>query len=414
MSATVTTPSSSVAIGAWMAAAVLLAVLTLLAILSALIGHTTCVGATTEAAPTATAERGIPGHYLALYRQAARRYAVPWPVLAGIGSIETDHGRSLAPGVHSGVNSYGCCAGPMQFNLHDGPPSTWDRYGVDGDQGGSKNVYDPSDAIASAANYLRALVRNADGNIAQAVFGYNHSQAYVDDVLARARAYAGLTDAALGVLVADSSLMAGCAGGLDMPVWPANVGEAERVAQPRAFRSLPAWAMVYGRAPQLVDARIHEDVLWILRRYHLRVTAAREAGHRTHGDGTAVDVVPADGTTQPVWDTSAGRLAHDLGWSPACARSGTRRACRLVPAIQFVGYDGYPGHGSPRTCGNACAAHLHISWISACYGSSGLSPPCAWVMSFPSSAGNNALPAAKARRSRQTELMLSRVFAAER
>jgi hypothetical protein len=61
---------------------------------------------------------------------------VPWQVLAGIGSIETDHGRSSAPGVHSGVNSYGCCAGPMQFNLRDGPPSTWDRYGVDGNRDG--------------------------------------------------------------------------------------------------------------------------------------------------------------------------------------------------------------------------------------------------------------------------------------
>jgi hypothetical protein len=42
---------------------------------------------------------------------------VPWPGLAGIGSIEIDHGRSRAAGVLSGVNSYGCCAGAMQFNL---------------------------------------------------------------------------------------------------------------------------------------------------------------------------------------------------------------------------------------------------------------------------------------------------------
>jgi hypothetical protein len=46
-------------------------------------------------------------------------------VLAGIGAIETDHGRADAPGVHSGRNSFGCCAGPMRFNLTDGPPSTW-------------------------------------------------------------------------------------------------------------------------------------------------------------------------------------------------------------------------------------------------------------------------------------------------
>src|SRR4051794_26331525 len=125
MSATVAKPSSAVAIGAWIAAAVLVAVMALVAILSALIGQGTCAGAATDAPPSADAERAIPASYLTLYRQAGRQYAVPWPVLAGIGAIETDHGRTRAPGVRSGVNSYGCCAGPMQFNLRDGPPSTW-------------------------------------------------------------------------------------------------------------------------------------------------------------------------------------------------------------------------------------------------------------------------------------------------
>jgi hypothetical protein len=388
MSATVAKPSSAVAIGAWMAAAVLVAVVALVAILSALIGQGTCAGAAADAPPSADAERGIPASYLTLYRQAGRQYAVPWPVLAGIGAIETDHGRTRAPGVRSGVNSYGCCAGPMQFNLRDGPPSTWDRYGVDGNRDGTRNVYDPADAIPSAANYLRALLRIADGNIAQAVLGYNHSQAYVNDVLARARVFAGLSEIDLSSSV-DPGSMAGCGGGIDVAVGPANLGGAERVAQPRAFRSLPVWAMAPGRAPQLVDARIHEDVLWILRRYHLRVSAAREAGHRTHGDGTAIDVVPADGTTQPVWDASAGRLAHDLGWSAGCAASGTRPVCRLVPAIQFVGYDGYPGHGSVRTCTGRCPAHLHVSWASPCYGSASLAPPCEWVMAFPVPSAEN-------------------------
>ena len=157
-------------------------------------------------------------------------------------------------------------------------------------------------------------------------------------------------------------MTAGCAGGgIDVPVGPANLRAAERVSSPRAFRALPAWAIAAGTPPAAVDARMHDDVVWILRRYRLRVTAAREAGHRTHGDGTAIDLVPADGTTQAVWDASAGRLAHDLGWSPACARSGTRPACRLAPAIQFVGYDGYPSHGSPRTCARrlpGAPAHL--------------------------------------------------------
>ena len=67
----------------------------------------------------------------------AQRYGIdPW-ILAAIGTIETDHGRSTAPGVRSGVNTYGCCAGPMQFSVI-GSPSTWDGYGVDGNHDGRK------------------------------------------------------------------------------------------------------------------------------------------------------------------------------------------------------------------------------------------------------------------------------------
>jgi hypothetical protein len=135
--------------------------------------------------------------------------------------------------------------------------------------------------------------------------------------------------------------------------------------------------MAAGRAPQAVDARIYNDVVWLLRRYNLRVSAARELGHRTHGDGTAVDLVPATGTTQRDWDETAGRLANDLGWTADCGSSGARPACPLKPPIQWIGYDGYPSHVSPRTCTGGCPAHVHVSWVSGCYGSSALVVPCA-------------------------------------
>jgi hypothetical protein len=93
----------------------------------------------------------IPGGYLALYVAAARTCPrLSWQVLAGIGKVESDHGRSRAPGVASGVNAFGCCSGPMQFNIRNGPPSTWDSYGSGG------NVYDPRDAIPAAAHKLCA------------------------------------------------------------------------------------------------------------------------------------------------------------------------------------------------------------------------------------------------------------------
>jgi hypothetical protein len=104
--------------------------------------------------PSALARREIPPPYLRLYEHAGEQYGIdPW-ILAAIGWIETQHGRSTAPGVHSGVNAYGCCAGPMQFNVRNGPPSTWDSYGIDGNEDGDRSPYDPADAIPAAARYL--------------------------------------------------------------------------------------------------------------------------------------------------------------------------------------------------------------------------------------------------------------------
>ena len=150
---------------------------------------------------------------------------------------------------------------------------------------------------------------------------------------------------------------------------------------------LPAWAMAGGRAAQPIDARLLDNALWLLRTYRLRVTAAREGGHNTHGDGTALDLIPAEPTDQAAWDASALALARDLGWTQPCGPSGVRPVCPLVPAIHFVGYEGYPGHGSPRTCQPPkCLAHLHISWESPCYGTSVPSPPCEFVTAFGSAA----------------------------
>jgi hypothetical protein len=134
-----------------------------------------------RAAPSRTE---IPTTYLALYRASARTCpGLPWGVLAGIGKVETNHGRSGAPGVRSGVNAFGCCAGPMQFNIHNGPPSTWDRYGRGG------NVYDPADAIPAAARLLCANGASGGRDLRGAIYAYNHAWWYVAQVLALARAY---------------------------------------------------------------------------------------------------------------------------------------------------------------------------------------------------------------------------------
>src|SRR4051812_36335471 len=138
--------------------------------------------------PSAIARAEIPPLYLRLYIQAGARYGIdPW-ILAGIGAVETDHGRSPALGVHSGVNAFGCCAGPMQFSF-TGTPSTWDRYGVDGNHDGHTSPYEPVDATPAAARYLRAS--GAPGDYHAALFAYNHTDWYVAEVMAKAAAFRG-------------------------------------------------------------------------------------------------------------------------------------------------------------------------------------------------------------------------------
>jgi hypothetical protein len=140
-------------------------------------------------APSATARADIPAAYLTLYQQSARIWCpgLPWTVLAGIGKVESNHGRSTLPGVRSGLNTAGagCCAGPMQFNVTNGPPSTWDRYGRGG------NVYDPADAIPAAARLLCADGAARPGGLWRAVYAYNHAAWYVAEVLGWARRYSG-------------------------------------------------------------------------------------------------------------------------------------------------------------------------------------------------------------------------------
>jgi len=136
--------------------------------------------------PSVLALDRIPADYLALYLSAAPTCpGLPWGVLAGIGTVESDNGQSDAPGVHSGQN-YARAEGPMQFE-----PATFAEYAVIVDRDGARDIYDPGDAIYTAAAMLCAHGAGAGSTagIRQAVFAYNHSWAYVADVMAWAAKY---------------------------------------------------------------------------------------------------------------------------------------------------------------------------------------------------------------------------------
>jgi membrane-bound lytic murein transglycosylase B len=109
----------------------------------------------------------VPADLLRFYRQAQRRFGVPWNVLAAVNFVESAFGK-LRSASAAGAQ------GPMQFM-----PSSWRAYGMGG------NVHDPHDAILGAANHLRASGARRD--LRRALYAYNPSRYYVDAILRYAR-----------------------------------------------------------------------------------------------------------------------------------------------------------------------------------------------------------------------------------
>jgi membrane-bound lytic murein transglycosylase B len=128
----------------------------------------------------------IPPFLLPIYQAAAVQYGVPWQVLAAINEVETDFGTDLS------VSSAGA-VGWMQFM-----PETWLQYGVDALNAGYADPYNPVDAIFAAARYLHAA--GASTNLRTAILAYNHSEAYVESVLLRARLFASYPNSAIATL----------------------------------------------------------------------------------------------------------------------------------------------------------------------------------------------------------------------
>lgn len=156
-------------------------------------------------APVAPAVvEGIPADYLADMEAAGARFGVPWSVLAGIYRLECDFGRSPLAGCNPrGTENPVGAQGPGQWlpgswrrglGSHElipiGPPTTSiaDGFATDGDGDGRADPWIPADAVASTARLL-AADGGASGDLAGAVYAYNHDLAYVDQVMALATTY---------------------------------------------------------------------------------------------------------------------------------------------------------------------------------------------------------------------------------
>jgi hypothetical protein len=128
----------------------------------------------------------IPLFLLPIYQAAGVQYGVPWQILAAINEVETDYGSDLSVSTAGAV-------GWMQFM-----PATWLQYGVDALAAGYADPYNPVDAIFAAARYLHAA--GASSDLHRAILAYNHSEAYVDSVLLRAKLIAGYPQSTIATL----------------------------------------------------------------------------------------------------------------------------------------------------------------------------------------------------------------------
>ncbi len=155
-----------------------------------------------------TAKRRVPAStgssFLPLYREAGRTFGVSWRLLASIHRQETAF--STAPTTYHGLNAFGCCAGPMQFNVSNGPPSTWALYKQSFRAGDRPrryphptrhhpSIYDDFDAIMAAGALLRdsGATELLDGGAWTAAYAYyghdDYGVTYASEVVARAQGW---------------------------------------------------------------------------------------------------------------------------------------------------------------------------------------------------------------------------------
>ena len=165
---------------------------------------------------------GVPSGLLPIFEQAAGSYQLGpggWAYLAAINEMESDFDRSTLPGVNSGTNADGA-AGPMQIGIDGAAGNTWARYQVDAPGGAiPPSVYDETDAVFAAANYLHAS--GAPSEWPAALYAYNHAGWYVAQVQQLAQQYA---QTAGNLITTVGAPAAGC-----VPAAPTTPGPSARI-----------------------------------------------------------------------------------------------------------------------------------------------------------------------------------------
>src|ERR1700757_3020829 len=91
-------------------------------------GSGNCTSTAADAAQpgVSKAANSIPALYLKWFQKVGLQYNVSWTILAGIGKVESDDGRTTLPGVTQATvsNSFGA-AGPMQIGIGGASTNSW-------------------------------------------------------------------------------------------------------------------------------------------------------------------------------------------------------------------------------------------------------------------------------------------------
>ncbi|MGK5557667.1 NlpC/P60 family protein [Actinomadura kijaniata] len=186
----------------WGAATVAVVLVLVLVLVLIRQSEASCVpsgGSSSASQPGASkdAEKLIPADYLRIYQLNGRKYGITWVYLAAMGRKESNHGRYTVPGsgVRSGANFAGA-AGPMQIGKIPGSAAgdLWSKYKTDGNGDGKLDIYDPADAVPTAARILLEEKGYDSADPRTGIRKYNGAgpaaEAYADDVMSWAKRYA--------------------------------------------------------------------------------------------------------------------------------------------------------------------------------------------------------------------------------
>ncbi len=156
---------------------------------------------TVREVPLTLVEMEIPEEYISVYKDAAETYGIPWTLLAAHHRIETRFSTMdplLSPvGAEGHMQFMPCtfvgwqhpsCGGLGKGNIPKDEKTNpiiiaqYGGYGIDANKDGKADPYQIEDAMFSAAHYLSSNGA-ANGEIEKAVFMYNRSDEYVEDVM---------------------------------------------------------------------------------------------------------------------------------------------------------------------------------------------------------------------------------------